>query len=502
MQAKDKLIPILTELFNDIIASNIIPAEWKSAVVTPLFKNKGDKLDMNNYRGISIIPPVAKIFEKIISKQITDYFENNMLFFEGQHGFRSGHSCESALHEVISTLNENQNKRLINLLLFIDFRKAFDTVDAELLLLKLFHYGFSNSALKLIENYFYDRHQITKLNSKYSNKCKLGLGVPQGSILGPLFFLIFINDLSYFIENIIIKLFADDTTFIIADISIETCISKFKKAALLLVDWCNYNRVDINWSKTFAMINSKIDFSAISEIQVSDSITIKVVDNFKLLGVIIDNKLNFRNNVADISLKINKKLHCIKRLFFLSTNVKLQFFKTFLLPYFDYCLTLTIYYSKEAIQKLCNLYYNCLFKLFKLQLNNMDTNWINNYLKRYNLFSFQHRVFYRLSIFTFNNKKLISKLEHNSSRAIPYSLRNNEHLATIQTVLKEGKKTLQYFFSKFINSFYINYLNLKFSIFKNFVLSNIELFFENFIFLFPLFQLKVNIFIVNFINSK
>ena len=500
--AKDKLIPLLTILFNDIIISSCIPTEWKSAVVTPLYKSKGVKHDLNNYRGISVIPPIAKLFEKIISKQITAHFENSNLFFDGQHGFRSGHSCETALHEIISSLNENQNKRLVNLLLFIDFRKAFDTVDAELLLLKLFHYGFSNSALKLVQNYFIDRYQITKLKSSRSKQQKLQLGVPQGSILGPVFFLIFINDLAYFITQIIIKLFADDTTFIIADVSIDNCLTKFKHAVLLLVDWCEHNRLDINWSKTYAMLNCKNDTSTVTEIQISDAIVIKVVDKFKLLGVTIDNKLNFLSYVADISLKINRKIHCIKRLFFLATSVKLQFFKSFILPYFDYCLTLSIYYSKEALQKLSNLYYNYLFKLFKFQLNNMEAVSINNFLKRFNLFSFQHRIFYRISMFSINSKKLISKLEQNTNRNIPYMLRNKDHLTVTQTNLKEGKKTLQYFFSKFLNTFYINHLNLKFSIFKNFVLSNLDLFFEHFVSIFPNFQLRVNIFIVNLINSK
>ena len=125
------MCPHLPSFLTTASLKNTIPTEWKCAVIAPLFK-KGDKLDLNNYRGISAIPPIAKLFEKSIAKHITAYFENNDLFFEGQHGFRKGLSFESALHEVLSTLNKNQSKRLINLLYFIDFRKAFDTVDADL----------------------------------------------------------------------------------------------------------------------------------------------------------------------------------------------------------------------------------------------------------------------------------------------------------------------------------------------------------------------------------
>ena len=119
--------------------------------------------------------------------QITIYANLNGLFFSGQHGFRNGHSCETALHELISYLNENRNKRLISLLLFVDYRKAFDLVDTRLLLRKLFHYGFDNSALNLIANYFTDRFQTVKYNKVKSPLMDLNLGVPQGSVLGPLF---------------------------------------------------------------------------------------------------------------------------------------------------------------------------------------------------------------------------------------------------------------------------------------------------------------------------
>ena len=218
--------------------------------------------------------------------------------------------------------------------------------------------------------------------------------------------------MAYFILSIIIKMFADDTTFIIAEPTIYECIAKFKKIVLILIEWCHLNRLDINWSKTYALINhNRIGVINITKIQVNNDINITIVDKFKLLGVTIDNKLNFCSHIADIKLKINRKIHCIKILFFLSTNVKLQFFKTFILPYFDYCLSLAIYFSKAALQKLCNLYYTCLFKFFKINLNNVEANWANDFLKRYNLFSFQHRLFYRLSIFGFKCRKLVNLLE-------------------------------------------------------------------------------------------
>ena len=124
---------------------------------------------------------------------------------------------------------------------------------------------------------------------------------PYVSILGPLFFIIFINDLAFYLINIIIKLFADDTTLIIAELNIDTCISKFKSAVLSIIEWCGYNRLDINWSKTYAMfVHNKADLM-ININTINSKIQIAIVDKFKLLGVVIDKKLSFSNNVAEIA---------------------------------------------------------------------------------------------------------------------------------------------------------------------------------------------------------
>ena len=245
------LFPIITSLFNECIAYKKIPTEWKAAVVSPIYKGKGSNEDINNYRGISVNPPIAKLFEKILATQIITYLNENNILFAGQHSFRNSHSCESALNEILSDMNEIRSKRLIGILLFIDFRKAFDLVDSRILLIKLKHLGFGDDAIDLIKNYFAERTQIVKYENTKSSILPINLSVPQGSVLGPLFFLLFINDLPFFLKSVTCKMFADDTTIYKSMNDLLELISFFRLVIKDLITWCNFNRFDINWSKTF-----------------------------------------------------------------------------------------------------------------------------------------------------------------------------------------------------------------------------------------------------------
>lgn len=237
----------LCDLFNDCVSKCEFPSEFKFALVSPLFKRKGVSTEMNNYRGISVLPPICKVFEKILAEQIRIFFSINHLFYIKQHGFRQAHSCETALHEVISSCCENIDKKMVNLLLFIDFKKAFDLVSPDLLLIKLLNYGFSNSAVKFMTNYFDSRMQSTKIKNTHSTPLRISLGVPQGSVLGPLLFLIYINDLPQYLKSIDTTLFADDTTMAFVGPDYDSAIAKCKVGISLLLEWCEHNYLYVNW---------------------------------------------------------------------------------------------------------------------------------------------------------------------------------------------------------------------------------------------------------------
>ena len=411
--------------------------------------------------------------------------------------FKPFHSCETALHELISHMFRIKSLRLIAIFLFIDFRKAFDLVNSSLLLHKLQLYGFSEDALNLFANYFSNRHQIVKVNNVYSDKCEVKLGVPQGSILGPLLFLLFINDLPHYLSKFKSLLFADDTTLFMEDNDQVELMNRFEIGIQDLLVWTKFNQIDINWDKTEVMfISNKRNFikpACNSLALVNSNLKLKVVEKFKILGVTVDNKLNFMNYVGDLRKTINGKLFAIHNLFFLPHTVKIQFFKTFILPYFDFCSTIFIYFPKYTLQKICNLYNFCLFKLLRIEFKIVrieDINLFNNYLSNFNLYTFQHRLLSRILLFSFKllnykmfNINLKNELIFNNKLNKGYSLRNENNLAFINSTSLNSfnENTLHYFFTKFINCCCIDIIYLNEKHYKIFIENNINLIFLIFI---------------------
>jgi len=204
-------------------------------------------------------------------------------------------------------MNIIKSKRQIGLFFFIDFKKAFDLVDPQLLLFKLKYYGFSANAIELIADYFKNRNQIVKFDNILSKLREIVLSVPQGSVLGPLFFLIFVNDLPECLLPLTCKMFADDTTLYDTSNNLNALIQTFNIKIKPLTLWCNYNKLDINWSKTFTMFITNKRVEIPQEIIILGN-KISVVKSFKLLGLTIDNKLNFINYVSQLRITVNKKL--------------------------------------------------------------------------------------------------------------------------------------------------------------------------------------------------
>ena len=310
------LAPSLAFLFNQSISSGIVPTEWKLARVTPIFK-KGKRQVVNNYRPISIIPAVAKVFEKIISDQFFGYLNDNDLLVSCQSGFRSLHSTLTSLLEASNSWSVNIDNGLINGVIFIDLKKAFDTIDHKILLQKLASYGVDYRALKWFDCHLSDRQQKCIVNGELSGSRAVTCGVPQGSLIGPLLFLIYINDLPNCLTKALPRMYADDTSISIAASSLSELELALNAELANLHEWLNVNKLSLNIAKTeFMLIGSRQRLAT----TIDHSLTVQIkgheidgVPHTKSLGVYIDQNLSWSKHVNETAKIVSSGIGALKR---------------------------------------------------------------------------------------------------------------------------------------------------------------------------------------------
>ena len=208
---KSEIIPSLTCIFNQSLHTGIFPDKLKIAKVIPIFK-KGSLNDISNYRPISLLPSISKNFEKLIFIQLSTYLNEHKCLHDSQYGFRKGHFTELASIELIDRITQDLDKGKIPISIFLDLSKAFDTLDHAILLQKLNHHGIRSVELKLLTNYLQGRTQYVAYDKATSDIYPITTGVPQGSILGPLLLIIYINDICNVSKLFKMIIYADDTT--------------------------------------------------------------------------------------------------------------------------------------------------------------------------------------------------------------------------------------------------------------------------------------------------
>ena len=242
----------LSNLVNLAFVTGTFPDLFKLAKVIPVYK-KGDPLLSNNYRPISLLSNIGKLIEKLVHTRIYNFFEKIDCLYNQQFGFRASHSTNDALIQITETIRTSLDKGQFSCGVFLDFQKAFDTVNHKILLSKLEHYGIRGIALDLIKSYLSNRKQYVTINDIVSNTLGITLGVPQGSVLGPLLFLVYINDLHNVIEHSLVHHFADDTNLLYSSSSLKKINKHINHDLKLIVHWLRANRISLNVDKTEIM---------------------------------------------------------------------------------------------------------------------------------------------------------------------------------------------------------------------------------------------------------
>ena len=328
----------LAYICNLSLATGVFPSDWKNAKVVPVFK-AGCKSNVENYRPISVLSIVSKIIERAVHDQMYSYLSLNHFLNPSQSGFRSQYSTATTVIDVEDFILKNMDEGKVTGAIFLDLKKAFDTVNHILLLNKLKKFGIRDIELNWFKSYLNNRMQSVKVGSTLSDLKPINIGIPQGSILGPLLFIIFVNDLP---DSVICKtvMYADDTSLLISS-SDPFCLQNSLNLNMCkIASWSQKNHLTLNISKTKLMLfGTPQNLSKYQNISlIYDGETIERVDNFKYLGIVFDSHMTWSHHIDLIASNVSKRCGVIRRVkYYLPNYILKKLADSLVMPHFDYC---------------------------------------------------------------------------------------------------------------------------------------------------------------------
>ena len=361
-----KIIPYivkpLAHICNTSLMNGIFPDRMKIARVIPLFKN-GDVKELSNYRPVSILPQFSKILEKVFHNRLMSFINDKQILNNSQFGFRKNMSTALAIIELVEEITTAIDEGKTTVGVFIDLKKAFDTVDHNILVKKLEHYGIRGLAKDWVCSYLESRRQYVCINDSNSDCLDVKCGVPQGSILGPALFILYVNDMCNVSKSLKSILFADDTNLFYAGKDLDEVCKIVSRELNILHIWFQVNKLSLNVAKTNFMIFGNKRFEENYMISIN-GMNINRVYVTKFLGVHIDSKLNWNEHISVIKTKVAKNVSIMNRVKHCLINSALySLYCTLILPYLSYCCEIwgntyksrihpIIYFAKKSYQNL------------------------------------------------------------------------------------------------------------------------------------------------------
>ena len=420
-----------TYLINLSLEKGIVPESWKIGRLNPIYKGEGSKDDEGNYRPITLLPLPCKILEKIVNTQLRNFIEANNLYTENQYGFRGNLSTADAVEKVNREIIINQNMGKHVTATFLDLRKAFDVVNHNILINKLkYQYNFEDKTINWFKNYLHQRKQYTRINGECSELENITCGVPQGSILGPTLFTLYINDIENVFTSSKVFLYADDTVILSFHDDLHILSDKLNTELAYYNNWLIYNRLTVNTKKSNVMLfkgyGTKINCKRKDIILGGEKIS--YTHTYKYLGVHLDTRHNYDIHIKKMVKNITFRLHKLFKLRNAVTEkIALRIYKVMILPLFDYNDVVFSSGNISSLKKLDVLQNKGMRIIGRL---NKRTN-TNNIMNRLEILDLKKRRLYHLLQYAYKLSK--NPLEIKSVKKITRFNENKKILKTLPT---------------------------------------------------------------------
>ena len=418
----------ISNLFNSSIVEGCFPNCLKLARVIPVFKS-GCRKNVSNYRPISTLPVLSKIFEKLMHKRLSQFLSSNKIIVSHQFGFRPSSSTGDAVLEFLDRVYELLNGGKLLMPVYLDFSKAFDTVNHNILLQKIERYGIRGLSNNWFRSYLLNRKQYVSIGDSNSKINTISMGVPQGSILGPALFLMYINDMSQCSELDFIH-FADDTTVVASDDTESGLFVKVNRGLSHIDKWLSVNRLSLNIKKTKYMIITNKALLNRSKLKIRNK-KIKKIDCIKFLGVMMDDKLNFDRHALHICGRVARAVGIINRIsHHLAFSQIISLYYSIIYPHLIYCITVWGRVGSTGMARIQRMQRRAVKVIMRYDVSNRFTDHFMNVDSIYSYFTLiklfkvlregQHSYFYDRIIEVQVNHEHATRFKSNSCLVPPF----------------------------------------------------------------------------------